>query len=138
MKWKSQCFVNFQQSRSLRLTVALLSALTIKHLSMLKKKEKKVKLKRKELFYSWNSFQEVMNERTKIDECIEFVDEAKFTNSSLKNEIHERQCIIFIFIASFSLHIRYNDFIKKVRVIRIKRKNQCFANSRKKSSLFSF
>ena len=79
-----------------------------------------------------------MNEKTTIDERIELVDEAKFTNFSLENEIHERQCIIFIFIASFSLHMRYNIFIKKARVIRIKRKNQCFVNSRKKSSFFSF
>ena len=31
-----------------------------------------------------------MNERTTIDERIEFVDEAKFTDSSSENEIHER------------------------------------------------
>ena len=54
-----------------------------------------------------------MNERTTIDERIEFVDETKFTNSSLENEIHERQCMIFTVIASFSLHMRYNDFIKR-------------------------
>ena len=79
-----------------------------------------------------------MNEKTTIDERIEFVDEAKFTNFSSKNEIHERQCMIFTAIASFSLHMRYNNFIKKVRITRIKRKNQCFINSRKKSSFFSF
>ena len=79
-----------------------------------------------------------MNERTTIDERIKFVDEAKFTDSSSENEIHERQCMIFTFIASSSLHMRYNDFIKKARIIRIKRKNQCFANSRKKSSFSSF
>ena len=79
-----------------------------------------------------------MNEKTIIDERIEFVDETKFTNFSSKNEIHERQCIIFIIIASFSLHMRYNDFVKKARIIRIKRKNQCFANSREKSSFSSF
>ena len=55
-----------------------------------------------------------MNEETTIDERIELVDEAKFTNSSLKNEIHERQCMIFTFIASSSLYMRYNDFIKRV------------------------
>ena len=79
-----------------------------------------------------------MNEKTTIDERIKLVDETKFTDSSSENEIHERQCMIFTFIASSSLHMRYNDFIKKARIIRIKRKNQCFANSRKKSSLFSF
>ena len=79
-----------------------------------------------------------MNEKTTIDERIKLVDEAKFTDSSSENKIHERQCIIFTIIASSSLHLRYNDFIKKARVIRIKRKNQCFVNSRKKSSLFSF
>ena len=76
--------------------------------------------------------------KTTIDERIELVDETKFTDSSLENKIHERQCMIFTVIALSSLHMRYNDFIRKVRVIRIKRKNQCFANSRKKSSLFSF
>ena len=64
-----------------------------------------------------------MNEKTTSDKCIECVDKAKFTNSLLKNEIHERQCIIFIIIALFSLFMRYNKFIKRVRVIRIKRKN---------------
>ena len=79
-----------------------------------------------------------MNEETMIDERIEFVDETKFTDSSSENEIHERQCMTFTFIASSSLHMRYNDFIKKARIIRIKRKNQCFASSREKSLLFSF
>ena len=64
-----------------------------------------------------------MNERTTIDERIKLVDEIKFTNFSSENEIHERQCIVFTIIASSSLHMHYNDFIKKVRVIRIKRKN---------------
>ena len=54
-----------------------------------------------------------MNEKITIDERIKFVVEAKFTNFSLENEIHERQCIIFIILASFSLFMRYNDFIKK-------------------------
>ena len=138
MKWKNQYFANFQQSRSFRLTIALSSALTIKHSSTLKKKEKRIKLKEKEFFYSWNSSQEVMNEKITIDERIEFVDETKFTDCSSENKIHERQCIIFTIIASSSLHMRYNNFIKKVQVTRIKRKNQCFVNSRKKSSLFSF
>ena len=31
-----------------------------------------------------------MNKRTTIDERIKFIDEIKFTDSSLKNEIHER------------------------------------------------
>ena len=31
-----------------------------------------------------------MNEEITIDERIKFVDEAKFTDSSLENEIHER------------------------------------------------
>ena len=31
-----------------------------------------------------------MNEKTTIDKRIKFVDKAKFANSSLKNEIHER------------------------------------------------
>ena len=79
-----------------------------------------------------------MNEKTTIDKCIKLVDEAKFTDFLSKNEIHERQCMIFIFIASFSLHMRYNDFIKKVQITRIKRKNQCFVNLRKKSSFLSF
>ena len=138
MKWKNQCFANLQQSRFLRLTVALLSALTIEHSSTLKKKEKKIDLRKKKFFYSWNLFQETMNERTTIDERIKLVDEAKFTDSSSENEIHERQCMIFTIIASSSLHLRYNDFIRRARVIRIKRKNQCFVNSRKKSSLSSF
>ena len=64
-----------------------------------------------------------MNEKTTIDERIEFVDEAKFTDFSSENEIHEHQYIAFTIIASSSLHMRYNDFIKRVRVIRIKRKN---------------
>ena len=70
-----------------------------------------------------------MNEKTTIDERIELVDEAKFINFSLENEIYEHQCMIFTVIASSSLHMRYNNFIKKVQVIRIKRKNQCFASS---------
>ena len=79
-----------------------------------------------------------MNEEIMIDERIEFVDEAKFTDFSSENEIHERQCMFLTSIASSSSHMRYNDFIRKARVIRIKRKNQCFANSREKSSLLSF
>ena len=90
MKWENQCFANLQQSRFLRLTIALLSTLTIEHSSTLKKKEKKVDLKEEELFYSWNSSQEAMNEKTTIDERIKLVDEAKFTNFSSENEIHER------------------------------------------------
>ena len=74
-----------------------------------------------------------MNEKITIDERIELVDEAKFTNFSSENEIYERQCMIFTIIALFSLHMRYNDFIKKTQIIRIKRKNQCFVNSREKS-----
>ena len=31
-----------------------------------------------------------MNEKTTIDECIEFVDEVKFTDSSSENKIYER------------------------------------------------
>ena len=54
-----------------------------------------------------------MNEKTTIDERIELVDEAKFTDFSSKNEIHERQCMIFTIIALFSLFMRYNNFIKK-------------------------
>ena len=54
-----------------------------------------------------------MNKRTTIDERIKLLDEAKFINSLSENEIHERQCIMFIIIASSSLHMRYNDFIKK-------------------------
>ena len=54
-----------------------------------------------------------MNEKTTIDKYIKLVDEAKFTDSSLKNEIHKRQCMIFTVIASSSLHMRYNDFMKK-------------------------
>ena len=54
-----------------------------------------------------------MNEKTTIDERIKLVDEAKFTNSSSENEIHERQCIAFTIIALFSLYMRYNDFIKR-------------------------
>ena len=79
-----------------------------------------------------------MNERTIIDERIKLVDETKFTDSSSENEIHKRQCIIFTTIALSSLHMCYNDFIKRTRVTRIKRKNQCFINSRKKSSFSSF
>ena len=55
-----------------------------------------------------------MNERTMIDKRIKFVDEAKFTDFLSKNKIHERQCMIFIIIALFSLLMRYNNFIKKV------------------------
>ena len=44
-----------------------------------------------------------MNERTTIDERIELVDEAKFTDFLSENEIYERQCMIFTVIASFSL-----------------------------------
>ena len=54
-----------------------------------------------------------MNEKTTIDERIKLVNEVKFRNFSLKNKILERQCKIFIKIASFSLNMRYNDFIKK-------------------------
>ena len=64
-----------------------------------------------------------MNEKITIEARIELIDEAKFTDSSSENEIHERQCMIFTFIASSSLHMHYNDFIKKARVTRIKRKN---------------
>ena len=62
----------------------------IEHLSTLKKKEKRIKLKRKEFFYSWNSSQEIINEKTTIDKRIKFVDKAKFTDSLSENEIHER------------------------------------------------
>ena len=79
-----------------------------------------------------------MNEKTTINERIKFVDKAKFTNSSSENEIHEHQYMIFTIIASSSLHMRYNNFIKRAQIIRIKRKNQCFASSRKKSSFSSF
>ena len=79
-----------------------------------------------------------MNEKTTIEERIEFVNKAKFTDSLSENEIHEHQCMIFTTIALFLLHMRYNDFIKKVQIICIKRKNQCFVNLRKKSLLFSF
>ena len=79
-----------------------------------------------------------MNEKTTIDKRIEFVNETKFTNSSLENEIHERQCIAFTIIALFLLLMHYNNFIKRTQITCIKRKNQCFANLRKKSSLFSF
>ena len=79
-----------------------------------------------------------MNKETTIDERIKFVNEAKFINSLSENEIHERQCMIFTIIVLSSLHMHYNNFIKKARVTRIKRKNQCFANSRKKSSFFLF
>ena len=61
-----------------------------------------------------------MNEKTTIDERIEFVDEIKFTDFSSENEIHKRQCMIFTIIALSSLHMRYNDFIKRAQVIRIK------------------
>ena len=64
-----------------------------------------------------------MNERTTIDKRIELVDKAKFTDCSSENKIHERQCMIFIIIASSLLFMRYNDFIKKARVTCIKRKN---------------
>ena len=64
-----------------------------------------------------------MNEKTTINKRIELIDEAKFTDFSSENEIHERQCMIFAIIASFSLYMRYNDFIKRARVTRIKRKN---------------
>ena len=55
-----------------------------------------------------------MNEKTTIDKRIKLVDKTKFIYFLSENEIHERQCMIFTFIASFSLHMRYNDFIKKV------------------------
>ena len=58
-----------------------------------------------------------MNKKITINERIKFVDKAKFINFSSENEIHERQCMIFTIIASFSLHIRYNNIIKKTRVI---------------------
>ena len=54
-----------------------------------------------------------MNERITIDERIKLVDETKFTDFLSENEIHERQCRIFIIIALFLLHMRYNDFIKR-------------------------
>ena len=54
-----------------------------------------------------------MNEKTTINERIEFVDEAKFTDFSSENKIHERQCMIFTIIASSLLFMRYNDFIKR-------------------------
>ena len=57
-----------------------------------------------------------MNEKTTIDERIELVDEAKFTDSSSENEIHERQCMIFTVIASFSLHMRYNNLSKELEL----------------------
>ena len=79
-----------------------------------------------------------MNEKTTIDKRMKLVYKTKFTNSSSENEISKRQSIIFIIIASFSLLMRYNDFIKKAQVTRIKRKNQCFANSREKSLFFLF
>ena len=79
-----------------------------------------------------------MNERTTIDKRIKFVDKAKFTDSSSENKIYERQCMIFTIIILSSLFIRYNDFIKKARVIRIKQKNQYFVNSRKKLLFFLF
>ena len=53
-------------------------------------KRKKNWIEKKEFFYSWNSSQEAMNEKTTIETRIEFVDEAKFTDSSSENEIHER------------------------------------------------
>ena len=64
-----------------------------------------------------------MNEKITIDERIEFVDETKFIKSLSENKIHERQCMIFTIIALSSLLMRYNNFIKKARVIYIKRKN---------------
>ena len=90
IKWKNQCFVNFQQSRSLYLTITFFLMLTIEHSSTLKKKEEKNELKEKEFFYSWNLSQKAMNEKITIDERIKFVDEAKFTNFSSENKIHER------------------------------------------------
>ena len=71
-----------------------------------------------------------------IDERIEFVNETKFTKFSSENKIHERQYIMFIIIALFSSLMRYNNFIKRTQVIRIKRKNQCFVISQEKSSFF--
>ena len=138
MKWKSQCFANFQQSRFLHLKIALFFALTIEHSSMLKKKEKKVELKRKELFYNRNSFQKVVNDDTTTNKRIEFVDEAKFTNFLSENKIYERQYTIFTIIASFSLFLHHNDFIRKAWVICIKRKRQCFVNLREKLLFFLF
>ena len=79
-----------------------------------------------------------MNEEITINERIELIDEAKFTDSLSENKIHERQYIISIIITLFSLFMRYNDFIKKARVIHIKRKNKCFVNSQEKLLLFSF
>ena len=64
-----------------------------------------------------------MNEKIIIDKRIKFVEKAKFTDFLSENEIYEHQCMIFTIIASFSLFIRYNDFIKRIRIIRIKRKN---------------
>ena len=54
-----------------------------------------------------------MNERITIDERIKLVNETKFTDFLSENKIHERQCMIFIIIASFLLLMCYNDFIKK-------------------------
>ena len=67
-----------------------------------------------------------MNEKTTMNKRIKLVDKTKFINSLLENKIHERQCMIVITIALFSLVMRYNDFIKRARVVRIKRKNDCF------------
>ena len=53
-----------------------------------------------------------MNEKTIINKRIKFVDEIKFTDFSSENEIHERQYMIFIIIALFSLFMHYNNFIK--------------------------
>ena len=64
-----------------------------------------------------------MNKRTTIDERIKLVDKTKFTNFLSENKIHERQCMIFIIITLSSLFMHYNNFIKRIRVIRIKRKN---------------
>ena len=58
-----------------------------------------------------------MNEKTIIDKRIELVDEAKFIDSSSENKIYERQYMIFTIIASFSLHIRYNNLLKKFELL---------------------
>ena len=55
-----------------------------------------------------------MNKKITINERIEFVDKANFTNFLSENGIHERQCMIFTIIALFSLFIYYNDFIKRI------------------------
>ena len=64
-----------------------------------------------------------MNEKTTIDERIKFINKTKFIDFLSENKIHERQCMIFTIIISFSLLMRYNNFIKRIRVTRIKRKN---------------